>query len=553
MPRPSALLKRSLIFIHRWLGVALAVLFMMWFASGIVMMYWSFPGVSARDRREHAPALNAAATRITPEEAYSRLELDQPAAGVQLTSFDGRPVYRFEASFGGRRGRRGGGGAGSGTAATVYADDGTVQREVDDNMIDRAATSWAGGSLSDARKELVEEVDQWTVGGNLRSLRPLYKYSFTDGQQVYVAGRNAEVVQHTTRSSRFWAYLGAIPHWLYFTPLRKHQPQWFSFVVWSSGIGAIAALLGIVIAVWMYSPAKRYRYQNAPTSIPYRGWKRWHTIFGLVCGVTALTWAFSGLLSMGPFEFVDRITGNGGGAAENGKGKGREQRGRRPVNFAAVLRGPGPFQLSSFAAKPPSQALASLPASFRPTELEFTQFDGQPQYLATNASGDTRIIPVSGGGPVVEFDRARMLKIVQDAGGSSLAELKVIDQYDAYYLDRLREKPLPVIYARVNDESGSRYYVDLKTARLVGSYSSRNWVNRWLYHGLHSLDFPWLYNHRPLWDIVVISLMLGGAALCFTSLILAWRVVWRKLARLAEDRTSGNPPKPSDDLAPQAS
>ena len=55
------------------------------------------------------------------------------------------------------------------------------------------------------------------------------------------------------------------------------------------------------------------------------------------------------------------------------------------------------------------------------------------------------------------------------------------------------------------------------------------WVSRWLYNGLHSLNFPWLYNYRPLWDIVVITFMLGGTALCVTSLILAWRVLGRKL------------------------
>ena len=67
---------------------------------------------------------------------------------------------------------------------------------------------------------------------------------------------------------------------------------------------------------------------------------------------------------------------------------------------------------------------------------------------------------------------------------------------------------------------------------MVGSYSARDWVNRWLYHGLHSLDFPWLYNYRPLWDIVVITLMLGGTAICVTSLVLTWRVLARKLSRV---------------------
>jgi hypothetical protein len=56
-------------------------------------------------------------------------------------------------------------------------------------------------------------------------------------------------------------------------------------------------------------------------------------------------------------------------------------------------------------------------------------------------------------------------------------------------------------------------------------------MSRWLYHGLHSLDLPWLYNYRPAWDIVVIAFMLGGTALCVTSLVLAWRVVGRTVSR----------------------
>ena len=73
-------------------------------------------------------------------------------------------------------------------------------------------------------------------------------------------------------------------------------------------------------------------------------------------------------------------------------------------------------------------------------------------------------------------------------------------------------------------------------------------MSRWLYHGLHSLDFPWLYNYRPLWDIVVITFMVGGTALCVTSLILAWRVLGRKLAGLSA-RTTPRNAVPSDDLA----
>ena len=138
MLHPSVLIKRSLIFIHRWLGVALSVLFMLWFCSGIVMMYWSYPEVSVRDRLERAPVLNPSQIKLSPEEAYAALKLDQPAGQALLTTFDGRPVYRFGAGGadgrGGARGRRGGGGG-----SIVYADDGTVQTRVDDAMLDRVA------------------------------------------------------------------------------------------------------------------------------------------------------------------------------------------------------------------------------------------------------------------------------------------------------------------------------------------------------------------------------------------------------------------------------
>jgi len=77
-------------------------------------------------------------------------------------------------------------------------------------------------------------------------------------------------------------------------------------------------------------------------------------------------------------------------------------------------------------------------------------FAGEPQYIATDSEGHTRIIPLNGE-PKTELDRGQIMSMVQEAAGASIAEMRVIDQYDAYYLDRLREKPLPVIYATPQD------------------------------------------------------------------------------------------------------
>ena len=498
--RPAAAVKRSLIFVHRWLGVALSLLFLLWFVSGIVMMYWSFPSVGAADRLQRAPVLEPEVIVVSPEQAFSVLDRDEAPVQVRLTSFDGRPVYRF----------------GGGTR--VFADDGVEVGDVDAAMVDRAAARWAGRPVGEAEKVPVEDVDQWTVGGAGRGPRPLFKYTWPDGQQAYVSGVTAEVVQYTTTSSRFWAYLGAIPHWLYFTPIRKNAARWFSIVVWSSIVGTVAALMGVVIAVWMYSPRQRYRHAGVPTNIPYKGWKRWHTITGLIFGVVTTTWAFSGLLSMGPFPLTQRLAE----LAVPG-----EQAGEAEVELEPALRG-GPLPLSAYASKPPAAALASV-RGFEARELEYISYDGRPMYLATNGPGDTMVIPVDGE-PSPAFDAGELMKRLREQAGGRLAEVSLMHEYVAYYLDRLRRRPLPVIYARIDDAVGTRYYIDPKTASVVDSYNAGDWVNRWLYHGLHSLDLPWLYKYRPLWDIVVITLMLGGTAVCVTSLVLAWRVLARKLA-----------------------
>lgn len=162
-------------------------------------------------------------------------------------------------------------------------------------------------------------------------------------------------------------------------------------------------------------------------------------------------------------------------------------------------------------------------------ELELASFAGEPYYLARLADGETRVIPMQGD-PAPGFDQQQIARRVATAGQGRITT-RVLDQYDWYYLDRTRRRPLPVVLAESTTGDGARYYIDPKTARLVHTYSSSKWVNRWLYNGLHSLDLPWLYNHRPLWDIVVMTLMLGGTALCVTSLALAWRVVGRTLAR----------------------
>jgi hypothetical protein len=78
MSRTLQSTKNCLIFVHRWAGVTLSLLFLLWFPSGIVMMYWDFPNVRAEDRLERSRALDGASIKLSPTEVYAMLGIRQP-------------------------------------------------------------------------------------------------------------------------------------------------------------------------------------------------------------------------------------------------------------------------------------------------------------------------------------------------------------------------------------------------------------------------------------------------------------------------------------------
>jgi len=482
------------------MGVALCLLFLLWFASGMVMMYCDYPSVSDADRLSRAPILNPSKIRLSPQEAYARLQISSPPDTVRISTLDGRPVYRFGTGL---------------DESVVYADDGQVQDEYPDDLTLRIAAAWTGQTPAPARVEQNTEEDQWTVSGEFAALRPMRKYTWPDGEEVYVSTVTGDVVQYSTRASRMGAYFGPIPHWLYFTPLRRHASTWAAIVIWASGLGTVAALFGLVIGVSMYSPSKRFRRGGTPSSFPYAGSKRWHATLGLIFGILACSWTFSGMLSMDPFPKWQ-------GEAEDSIG----------ARLSGALRGRS-ISLSDFDVKPPREALGGLRPTFPVKELEMTTFSGEPIYLAEAGPDETQIVPVRGA-PTTELDPSKIVDVIRNAAQPyQLAEVRLVTEYESYYVDRHHRRPLPVIFVQLNNEAQSAYYIDPKKGRIVQSYNSASRRNRWLYHGLHSIDLPWLYKHRPGWDIAVLTLLLGGLSLCVTSIILAAGVARKKLEPLA--------------------
>jgi hypothetical protein len=142
-------------------------------------------------------------------------------------------------------------------------------------------------------------------------------------------------------------------------------------------------------------------------------------------------------------------------------------------------------------------------------ELELVRFQGEPYYAAAG-----RLVSAGAPGvPFGAFDRSEVVEAVKRAmPGVAIEDTTWLDGYDSYYYDRHAELDLPVLRIRFLDPQRTWLYADPHVGRIVLKEERLSRLNRWLYHGLHSLDFPFLYYRRPLWDVVVIVLSLGGIA-----------------------------------------
>ncbi len=104
---------------------------------------------------------------------------------------------------------------------------------------------------------------------------------------------------------------------------------------------------------------------------------------------------------------------------------------------------------------------------------------------------------------------ARLKRAVPDV---PVVEAQLLPEYDSYYYSRGRQTPLPILRVKFADPDRTWVYIDPEMSQVVARIHKLDRVERWIYNGLHSLDFSFWYNRRPLWDIGVLTLMIGGLA-----------------------------------------
>ncbi len=472
-------LRRALYFTHRWLGIAGCLLFVLWFVSGLVMLHVRFPALTPQERIDGLPALDLAQVQITPAEALVQLQLAAPRKMMLEQSLDA-PVWRVIDAKGNHH-------VASASATPV----GAVTPE-------RAEAIARGFARSATARYLETNVDdQWTLpnANSFDKARPLHRVAIEDGAgtELYVSQKTGEVVRDTSAFERRWTLFGTLLHYYTYAPIRRHADFWRQLVLWTSGLAMLSAGTGLIVGVLRVRLRRRYR---GDSTTPYQGWMAWHHVLGLVGGIAILTWVFSGWFSMGPNRWLSHNT---------------------PGQAAAQFGRAGPAFTHGIA------SLRTLAAGTAPVKaVEAAWYGGRPVWVVSDAVGGRRSFD-AGTGMAVEVKAEDLSRAAAANHPGTAADAPVLlTEPDRYWYARHVPPVLPVWRIVLHDPAATWLHVDAATGQLLATSTSDSRLRRWLFNGLHSLDFP-LFLKTPWWYLAIWVLSLAGLAVSVTGVVIGWR------------------------------
>ncbi|MDR1275116.1 MAG: PepSY domain-containing protein [Candidatus Accumulibacter sp.] len=482
-------LLRGLHLVHRWTGIALGALILSWLVSGVVMVFVPRPTLSLAERLAGLPPIDASAVKVSALDAWKSTGRSGWPRSVRLNASGGRPVYHFE--------------DGESRRISVRADDATKIEALDpldpsdEAALRRILAPYAGKAAIDSF--VAVERDQWSVVANFDPLRPLVRAELDDGRHYYVSTRSGEVVLDTARAERAWNWLGTFAHWLYFTELRQNFGLWRAVILWLAAAATLAALSGFCLGVERLKILKPY---SGGRFTPYREkWKRLHHVSGLLGGVFLLSWLFSGWLSLSPMAWAKTA--------------------RTSEEERAWLAG-GALDAEALRRTPPLGA--------KSREIAWARFDAQPTALlfdtdvpdrAVFSASDTRRTP-----PLTLDAIAARGKGLKPR--EKLVSADWLTGQDAYYYSRNgRKLVLPVVRLRFDDAEKSAYYIDPATGSIVSKIDRGARVQRWLYRGLHRLDFPPFDRYETARRVLVVLASLLGILMTLSGCVLGIKRIGR--------------------------
>jgi hypothetical protein len=465
---------RMLVVTHRWLGIALAPLFAMWFASGIVMHFVPFPQLSESERLSGLPPLRLDGLVQAPADAIVALGMTDVLRVRLIQRADG-PVYLVSGTSGSAALRAGDLAPASVTSrplALVIGADYAHQR---------------GIKAADSGKLTLIDHDQWTVAGRYHRYRPLYRLALDDdaGTEIYISSKTGEIVLDTTHRERSWNFVGSVAHWIYPPQLRSQPALWSSILWWLSLAAFISVLAGVVLGV------VRLKLGGKPGMSPFRGMHWWHHVLGLLTLIFVTTWIFSGWLSMDDGLLFSRArTSN--------------------AEIAAITGAPPWDHLTN-------EELRQINPAAR--EVEWFALGGKLFRREITAPTAQRLTEIGSAEPHRPFLPVKSVRPIALQLGSTCGDPTEVDRADHYAIASIIENaPLYRIIC------GDVWYdIDAANGALSQKTDPSRRAYRWLYQALHTLDFPALKARPMLRTVLIVSLCTIGLVFSLTGIVIGWR------------------------------
>jgi len=471
---------RYLILWHRWLGIVACLLFMLWFVTGLVLHFVHFPELNAEEKYNGLAPIDIQSVKLSLYDATHALPQFDRITKARLIMSANRPMYIVTDDA---------------HITAIYADTGKVLRTLStDTALEIANLHATQRELDHANIAYasLEDVDQWTVSNDLDAYRPLHRITLNNKQktELYVSDVTGEVVRDTNKLERGWNYVGSIIHWIYPTFLRKHWAVW-NWLVWTvSFIALVAALSGIYLGLM------RLRWRHEKSISPYRGMHYLHHMGGIFISAFLLTYIFSGWLSM-----------DHGLLFSNSSVSAMQRK---------VLAG-GEIHWDQFNTVDLSLAQGAK-------QLDWVQLAGKPYVIATFHHAAQKILGQHGVASHFAYTQFKS-EYIQLLDGSSCALPTAVANNDAYASNHA-STPLsstPLLRVVCNDKENTWFHIDSGNAQIVEVLNDSKRLYRWLYTGLHTLDFPALNQSPQLKTILVILFTVTGFIFSLTGVILSWR------------------------------
>lgn len=482
--------------LHKWLGVVMAPLVLMWFVTGFFMIFGDFPKASKEHKLQVLEPIALVDSLPQVSELRSQYEA-LTKSGAHLTSISiedryGTPLLLLKGSEG---------------PITLDRRDMKRWAMPAPTLKDIEASTLRITGLKPMAVDSITQLNQWIPFSARRADLPFIKVVVDDGKgtTLYFSGTSGLLLQETNNHNRLYAYISAIPHWIYIWQLRQDVDLWKDVLIMIGIIGVVMVISGIVMGIYrMIQSRTASKRRWTPFTKRSSFWLHWHHLTGLLFGWVILTWMFSGWMSVD--KLPKWMTGEPPREELYTLAQGEALTGEEQPDFARVL--------------------AKYPGA---KSISFAHYMGQSYYTVVGLGEPIYLMAERGIlVPLKVSAEAIAQHLEQIDKGIEVTSYETRQEYTSDYMPHPRGKrspPLPAL--QVETAEGATLYVAMESPK-VKVTNRETCLNHFAYHKLHSWQYLWAYHHPTLWLVVMFVLLAGGTVVSLTGFVLGWNVLFKK-------------------------